>query len=335
MKTRIVILMALVMAVAVAGAIFATNRTAEAGGVQRIEVAVGEAIPEQTVTQPTCDGRTELSTLGGRDGLTLAHGTLSGTPVYNSSRKYPHGYYVGYIVRGYNAQGVRVCLDYDLVRVTITEPDDPVVLPTVPKAPDLHRTSGGLPPISLRWNAPNDGGSPILDYQVQRMRTAGDDLDDDLDNMNYVDLQDVGIPGVGKRVYTRTLTGSSFGAAPNTEYEWKVRARNSVGHGAWSNAITFTTTTNPRSPAVVTGPAPIQSPTPIPQPTPPDPAAVTCYVLHEHGDGSRFARTNCMTKNNADKLFDQWKNAYPGSPMEITSGVEFADAAPKSHKHKH
>ena len=56
MKTRIVILMALVMALAVAGAIFATNRTAEAGGTPFDEFNESQCrparLPDGTTSSP-------------------------------------------------------------------------------------------------------------------------------------------------------------------------------------------------------------------------------------------------------------------------------------------
>ena len=56
MKTRIAILMAFVMALAIVGALFATNRTAEAESVRRITVQAGTSVPLViSADSPTCN----------------------------------------------------------------------------------------------------------------------------------------------------------------------------------------------------------------------------------------------------------------------------------------
>ena len=103
MKTRIAILMAFVMALAIVGALYATNRTAEAGEIRQIDVQAGTAVSLViSADSPTCSaGNVQLDTTRFRRvdlgrGLTYANGTLT-VPTYPT---YPRSVWFGYIVYG-------------------------------------------------------------------------------------------------------------------------------------------------------------------------------------------------------------------------------------------
>ena len=175
MKTRIVILMALVMALAIAGAIFATNRNGGGRRVRRITVEAGTSVPLViSADSPTCNAAgysavTRFRRVDLGRGLTYADGTLT-VPTYST---YPRSVWFGYLVYGYDDDGARVCRDYDLVRVTVTEPAEyvPEQFPNRPK--NFNRDEDVRPPVyRFSWTAPDGRGAPVLDYQVRRTRLA-------------------------------------------------------------------------------------------------------------------------------------------------------------------
>ena len=175
MKTRIAILTAFVVALAIVGALYATNRTAEAESVRRIEVQGGQSFEINISTESsTCNAAAHSNATFRRvdlsRGLTYTDGRLS-VPTYPT---YPRRVWFGYIVYGSDANGGRVCRDYDLVRVTVTAPPSefPPEAPNRPK--NFIRDEDVRPPVyRFSWTAPDGRGAPVLDYQVQADSSGG------------------------------------------------------------------------------------------------------------------------------------------------------------------
>ena len=101
---------------------------------------------------------------------------------------------------------------------------------TVPDAPAAPTLTPGDGQIAVSWDAPDDGGAAITDYDV-RIRTSG----------SWTDHTHV---GTGT---TATISGLSNG----TSYEVQVRAENAEGEGDWSPSSSAT----PVIPTVRTAPA--------------------------------------------------------------------------------
>ena len=72
MKTRIAILMAFVMALAIVGALYATNRTAEAGEIRQIDVQAGTAVSLVISTDSSTCNAAVLPSSRGSAGSTSA-----------------------------------------------------------------------------------------------------------------------------------------------------------------------------------------------------------------------------------------------------------------------
>ena len=271
MRTRFAILMALVMAVAIGGVLYATNRTVEADPplpkIERIEVTAGVPIPgNRTVHRSDlrCEGAasTVPGTMPGRDGVKVVPDNdgnyedsvaVGGeTVVYDPHRTYPYKFFVGFIVRGYDTAGKRVCIDYTLVRLTVKAP----VAAAAPGAPTSFVQVGDstVPPISFSWTAPSPSDS-ILGYVVHRIRLS-----------DY-----------STTAFTTTAPKGTFPASFNTRYKWEVRARNSKGVGVAATTTVILTTTLAPTPT----PTPVPPPPP-PVPVPPPPSEVKCYYLHMH-----------------------------------------------------
>lgn len=112
------------------------------------------------------------------------------------------------------------------------------ISPVEPFAPVLTATAGNTQ-VNLSWTAPHDGGSPITKYEIS------------VDSGAWTS---VGL------VTSHTVTGLTNG----TTYTFKIRAVNSVGNGAESNAVSATpaappTGGNVTSP-VIGGGTPVSSP---------------------------------------------------------------------------
>lgn len=110
------------------------------------------------------------------------------------------------------------------------------VAATVPGPPIEVSAVGGLGDAAVTWNAPlSDGGSPLLDYEVEST-PAGNPTVVAASNLNAV---------VG-------------GLANDTDHTFRVRARNAVGWGPWSEPSNVTRTTASPLPdlsVAVNGPA--------------------------------------------------------------------------------
>ena len=81
---------------------------------------------------------------------------------------------------------------------------------------DLAAVAGTT--IQLSWSAPNDGGSAITGYTVEWKASGGN-------------------------ATTVAVSGTSWthsGVTPGTLYEYRVRATNAIGDGAWSNSTSAT-----------------------------------------------------------------------------------------------
>ena len=92
--------------------------------------------------------------------------------------------------------------------------------PSAPSAPTV--TAGSSDRLSIAWVEPTNTGPPITDYDVQyRLSSAG----------AYSNLPHAGIATAA------TVTGLT----PNSAYQFRVRAGNADGDGAWSPAAMFNT----------------------------------------------------------------------------------------------
>ena len=85
----------------------------------------------------------------------------------------------------------------------------------VPAAPAAPTVLAGDSEVTVSWTAPDDGGSAITDYDVQyRFAPAGSPVD-----ITFV--------GVSTEVREGHLQN-------NTDHQFRVRAENAIGEGAWS-----------------------------------------------------------------------------------------------------
>ena len=75
--------------------------------------------------------------------------------------------------------------------------------------------------VTLSWTPPDPPNGIITQYEVQYRRVSD----------NYTSLQPLNTN------LTRTVTGLTIG----TQYEFRVRARTTVGYGSFSNVVTATT----------------------------------------------------------------------------------------------
>ncbi|MDA9718555.1 fibronectin type III domain-containing protein [Planctomycetaceae bacterium] len=94
--------------------------------------------------------------------------------------------------------------------------DGPAIPHTLPSAPVINAIASSNGAISMAWLAPDDGGKPISDYEVQYKRTS---------RTNWVDFQDG-----ESTAASATLTGLNNGVS----YVVRVRAVNEKGPGPWS-----------------------------------------------------------------------------------------------------
>ena len=103
------------------------------------------------------------------------------------------------------------------------------VVPTVPAAPTISGSPTVTPDsVSISWNEPGNGGSPITDYSVQYV-ASGD--------ANWTTHQD------GNDADNTALSATIPDLNSNTEYTFRVAAVNTVGQGAYSANVTVVTST--------------------------------------------------------------------------------------------
>ena len=115
---------------------------------------------------------------------------------------------------------------------TITADPNPGV-DTEPSAPGTPTATGGDEQATLVWSAAGDGGSPILNYDVEvENRDGGGST-----------TTDVGV----------TLSTTATGLSNGTSYRARVRATNAIGDGPWSAwSAEFTPGTVPGTPGTPT-----------------------------------------------------------------------------------
>ena len=101
----------------------------------------------------------------------------------------------------------------DTATVDVEEPDPPAGVPAAPATPAV--TTESATGIEVTWTAPVDNGAAITDFDVQYRKSTETGWD------NHA------FSGTG----TSTTVG---GLDPNTTYEARVRAENSVGESTWS-----------------------------------------------------------------------------------------------------
>ena len=128
--------------------------------------------------------------------------------------------------------GVGPWLDQGALTVTVTS--------IYPEAPVISATAQTGTSVTLSWTAPNDNGSSIIRYDAQ-YREDGQSDDDWLD-------------WVGSIVATATSVEIT-GLTNLTDYEFRVRAVNGNGDGAWSNVLDASTLAAPNAPEPATSSA--------------------------------------------------------------------------------
>ena len=125
--------------------------------------------------------------------------------------------------------------DFSPATTATTEPEPaPEPEPTPPDAPaPPELTAVDHQSIRITWATPDDGGSAITEYELQRKVAAAADS-------TYTAVSLAG-DGLG-------LTHTDAGLAAETEYAYRVAAVNSIGRGAFSTAATATTAPEPTPP---------------------------------------------------------------------------------------
>ncbi len=125
-----------------------------------------------------------------------------------------------YRVRAVNAVGSALWSNVASVTTVATAAPDAVT--------DLAATTTSARGIDLSWSTPDANGEAISSYTIQRKSGSG----------NYADIATSTI-AAGATAYTDT------GLTPGASYTYRIRARNSVGDGAWSNEPSATTPAAP------------------------------------------------------------------------------------------
>ena len=123
------------------------------------------------------------------------------------------GLYTIHGITHYLSQGTR----HDIMYTLLGLPD-----PVVPRIGELKLIAVSTTSMRGYWDAPFDGGSPILGYDV-RLRVVG--------------ATDWTTYPVGGAVLQYVEGGLTVG----TQYEWQVRALNAVGAGPWSAGVVGST----------------------------------------------------------------------------------------------
>ncbi|HEX4430756.1 MAG TPA: peroxidase family protein [Frankiaceae bacterium] len=109
------------------------------------------------------------------------------------------------------------------------------VVPTAPAAPAIGTPTAGNAQVTVRWNTPANGGSPITSYRMQ-VRTGA-----------TVVRTITGIAPGAPGTQTRVVTGLTNGTA----YNFRVQAVNAIGTGPLSAAsVAVTPATVPAAPVI-------------------------------------------------------------------------------------
>ncbi|TBR09447.1 MAG: hypothetical protein EPO62_05030 [Candidatus Nitrosotenuis sp.] len=124
------------------------------------------------------------------------------------------------------ASGAKSMFGGDVFTVNTTSPPPD---PTVPAAPSgLSASAVSQFQIDLMWNAPNNGGSPITGYEIERSLDNGSTWSVLVSNTN-----------------SASTSYSDTGLSPSTDYAYRVFAINSVGTSLESNMASATTPSAP------------------------------------------------------------------------------------------
>ena len=94
------------------------------------------------------------------------------------------------------------------------------LLPTVPEAPTSLDVAPVNSKVTLSWGTPNDGGSPITEYQYQQIE-SGESW-----GSTWISIPDSGVSGTNKTSYK--VPDLTVG----TTYTFRLRAVNEVGEGS-------------------------------------------------------------------------------------------------------
>ena len=115
----------------------------------------------------------------------------------------------------------------------------------VPDKPVLSATVDGQD-VVLSWTVPDDNGSAITTYHIQRFPSTtndGTDVQNDWGDDLGTDVQDTDDVIIPEPMGTTTHTDRDL--VPGTTYYYRIRAVNSVttdsGQGAWSDTVQLTT----------------------------------------------------------------------------------------------
>ena len=108
-------------------------------------------------------------------------------------------------------------------------------VPGIVRLLDVEPTIGSHTALDAEWSEPeDDGGTPITEYEIQHRLESMLSWDDTTNTSQTLAVDD-------STSYPITETISSL--LENTEYDVRVRARNMIGYGDWSNTVTERTTT--------------------------------------------------------------------------------------------
>ena len=128
------------------------------------------------------------------------------------------------------------------VTITVEDMDEPPGQPTAPEVTHNDHTT-----LVARWDAPDNWGPEITDYDVQ-YRQGTDEF------------QDAGYDGTGTHTNLKELS-------PGTTYQVQVRAINAEGVGPWSESGTGQTKAVPPTPPATPTPEPTPTVEPVPHTT--------------------------------------------------------------------
>ena len=126
-----------------------------------------------------------------------------------------------------------------------TDSQSSMTAAAVPDKPVLSATVDGQD-VVLSWTVPDDNGSAITTYHIQRFPSTtndGTDVQNDWGDDLGTDVQDTDDVIIPEPMGTTTHTDRDL--VPGTTYYYRIRAVNSVdtdsGQGAWSDTVQLTT----------------------------------------------------------------------------------------------
>ena len=194
----------------------------------------------------------------------------------------------------------------------------PTASPSAPDKPVVTLTPGNAE-IEVEWTAPANNGAAITDYDVQyRQGTSG---------------------GWTDKPHTGTTRSTTIESLTNGQsYQVQVRATNSAGPGAWSDAVTATPRTVPGKPAVTLTAGDTQITANWPEPDT-NGAAITDYdVEYRQGTSGNFtnwphtgtARTATITGLTNDQSYQVQVRATNAAGSGAWSTLKQATPAAKS-----